>query len=416
MYSKASMILLTAFILDFAAFSRIKSAVFCSSPYHSDTDLQNYFNLVDAVSQHYLKVAVDPCETIDQFKPQTLVWSINITSLWIQQNRYLTFLTPEKLSEKSRLMPLRLDSNLYSYSSDSENTVNIMEWYKVEGKLFAKELTVWSSEKGFYGTNQNLWSVSRRGNLQGISLKTVIIPQSTDAQIDKNGELVGTMVEATEMFSDALNFTIIWKIRKDGEWGFFQNNTWSGIVGDLAYKKASFSSTALWYYPERTKVIEYGLGLFDDSITIGLSPHYGKISKSKLNARAFINVFKSHAWMLLGLITFSTGLVYSLLGRMDVNSNKNNWHWHFFDGVIEYSAILMQRTLIILPNHQPKFQRFLFGLQLSSMFVYFAYASGLTALVTSKETVMKPRSFQDMINMGIRVIFPYYVFICIVVH
>ncbi len=396
------MLLLHKFLLDFASSLGISSIVICSFSHHQDSDIQLHVDSFNIFANYGLGLAVDPCRTVDHITSRSIVWSLDISPLWISQNRHLVFLTPEDLHVKSKLMSLRLDSHLYSYNSDFDGNIKITEWYKVENRLFTKDLAIWSHEHGLSGLNLNIWSRSRRGNLQGMRLTNIAIPYSTETIVSPTGKITGYMAEIVSIMSAALNFTTVWKVRKQGDWGSFKNNSWTGLVGDLAYNKASFTSSALWYFGEQDKFIEYGLGIFDGSMTIGLSPLYGKVSKTKLNAQAYISVFEQSLWVMLGLISILTGIMYELLSRVASRYNSNGTLL-FFEGIINFLTMLMQKNLV----QQPAVLKYLwFLLQFCSMFVFFTYTSSLTALVTSKETIVKPRSFQDMLNMGIKVMLP----------
>ncbi len=212
------------------------------------------------------------------------------------------------------------------------------------------------------------------------------------------------MAEAVKAMARALNFTIDWVARSPGEWGTLENGTWSGVIGDLVYDRASFTSTALYYYPDRAKVVDYGLGVFEDDITIGISPDYG-LTTRKLDTKAYLTVFKGLVWLSLLFLSLFSGLTLMLSRQYSANASDrtqlNTWYWRFSHGLVEYLATLGERSLI--RSKSRSFEWMMFLIQFCSIMVFAVYSSALTAHVTSKETMVKPKSFQEMLDLGIRV-------------
>ncbi len=393
-----------AFLFDFATYMGFNTVVFCSVEDNNSTDsaIEDYKGIIE-LSNKYLAIASseDCLEKDVEYGKALLFDIIGIDYSSKILNKFDTVLMP-----KTDLcnMPLRLDSRVFTYEEGAK--VNLLEWYKIQEKCVSNDIGWWTMDGGVMLNNPNIWS--RRSNLQGITLTNVIVPHATNNYIPSDGdEPTGAMAETVKSIGKALNVTINWKIRRDGEWGAqCRNGTWTGIVGDLAYNKVDFSSTAMWYYPQRAAVMEYGLGIFDNSITVSLHSNYGMTNANHMDGKMYVKTFKIAVWTLCLLVCLITGTIFAFFPKWHTKVAKEQTikrHWRFLNGTIEYIAALAQKTSMETKNHIKSLKHFIFYLQMFAMGIYIIFSSALTAEFTSKGTLLEPRSFQDMLDIGIKV-------------
>ncbi len=395
-----------AFLFDFAAYMGFNTIVICSLVDNNSTDStkEDYKEIMEQSNKYLAIAASEDClERYLEFGKSLLLDTVGIDYSSKILNKFVTVLIPK--SDLCTNLPIHLDSRVYTYEEEVAK-VNLMEWYKIQEKCVSNDIGWWTMDGGVMFNTPNIWS--RRANLHGITLTNVIVPHATNNYILRDAEEpTGAMAETVKSIAKALNATINWKIRKDGEWGDqCQNGTWTGIVGDLAYNKVDFSSTAMWYFPQRAAVMDYGLGIFDNSITVSLHWNYGKTNAGQMDGKMYVKTFKISGWILCLLVCLITGTIFTIFP---------NWHgeiakeqamkrqWRFLNGTIEYLAAVAQKTFKETGLQITSLKHFIFYIQMFAMGIYIIYSSALTAEFTSKGTLLEPRSFQDMLDIGIRV-------------
>ncbi len=191
--------------------------------------------------------------------------------------------------------PLRLDSNVISFSFNKENTeVYLWEHYKVKGMHFSKVyLGSWTMKEGFWIGKKEKWD--RRSNLWGVSLVNYLLPWSTWIILQENNTASGLFPDLLHILENRLNFTQNILLQEDGSYGSKEEGNWTGIVGSLQRGQGDFSSAALSVLSKRKDVIDYSIVLMEDHFA--LYELSGSNFSSSLNITAYLRIFGTLAWI-----------------------------------------------------------------------------------------------------------------------
>lgn len=79
-------------------------------------------------------MTIKHCDSQTWFHHESLVWASEVDPSW-SFGSATTFLLPSLLAIHFQLLPLRLDSHVFTYSIEGpswfDGTITIAEWYKV---------------------------------------------------------------------------------------------------------------------------------------------------------------------------------------------------------------------------------------------------------------------------------------------
>ncbi len=192
--------------------------------------------------------------------------------------------------------PLRLDSNVLSYSHDLVNTSAVLwEHYKVKGKHHTKVfLGEWSLQRGLQVENEEKWE--RRSNLWGVELHNIVMPWTTWNILEENKAPAGLFPDLLSILENTLNFSQWISQPEDGSYGAENGGNWTGIVGYLVRNVGDFSSVGLTVTLKRKKAIDFGIVLLEDRFALYKLARHRKIP-SHMNVAAYLKIFGVLAWV-----------------------------------------------------------------------------------------------------------------------
>jgi hypothetical protein len=201
-----------------------------------------------------------------------LVSSLSLTgSDFFSKHNHPTFVEWNPM----QTLTLQLDTNIIFYEPHDNEEYKLYEQYSIMGgPPITNKIGTWDKSGGLCLSKLNMWE--RRSDLQGTRLRNAVVtwPHLTDLIYNDLKELVGSkgLFQETLFFlRDALNFTIETVTPDDGQWGSLNkdNQTWSGMVGMLFYKRADLATagkngltTLLFLGLQKNNVLSAGLATY----------------------------------------------------------------------------------------------------------------------------------------------------------
>ncbi|KAL2712484.1 hypothetical protein V1478_018007 [Vespula squamosa] len=166
---------------------------------------------------------------------------------------------------------LRFDSEML-VRCDTENILR--EWYSIDiglNRTVIDDLATWSTEKGISKIAPD-YLYERRYNLQGLTMKAVLVKSSLTIYINEVGELDGLLGRMLRELCVSLNFNfkIISEVETYGKWDP-KENTWTGAIGEIYFRRADISFSAFTMTKARLNVVDFTIPLtFSRSIWIAI--------------------------------------------------------------------------------------------------------------------------------------------------
>ena len=300
--------------------------------------------------------------------------------------------------EYEHMLPLRLDSRVVLYNGSDTDGYSLHESYAVNGGApITQKVSEWHPKKE---TNEEIKLlenvVDKRSNLNGVVIRYSWFhnPPFVRFVKDSSGVVVnygGFYVDIFSELKSRLNFTAEYIPAKPGEkWGGkTRNGTWNGMVGMLMRDEIDYSAIACGINQQRQQVVDFSFPIRGNLFTALTST----TTKPKLNVWAYMQIFPSTAWAGLAALLVFGALGFSFASRESFSESLG----------------LMMRLLIQLGHassmrgRAAKAMLLVSALGLNLLFIY--YTGDLTAKMTSAPPKVDIGSFEDVKELGYRVIY-----------
>ncbi len=155
------------------------------------------------------------------------------------------------------------------------------------------------------------------------------------------------------------------------------------MVAQLIRRHVDICGTSLTVTAERDKVIDFGVGLTEDSNSVFLvTEHISGSSRREINLMVYLSIFSYMAW--LGIFSLATlfAIQYSLLGHFEkIGPNGRSVGVRFMIGLQYFALHLMQRANTLAPTGFA-FKSYILVCSIVTFFLYVLYTGDLTAAMT----------------------------------
>ena len=213
-------------------------------------------------------------------------------------------------------LQLRLDTNMIFCTPEGKG-YTLSEKYAVKnGPVVDEYVGHWNMESGMHINTPLMWE--RRTDLMNVTLIDTVLEYSVISIYSKTerGEILeqsGIGPDILSILKEKLNFSTKAVPPKDGEWGSIKadNVTWSGMVGDLLYRRADLSTALLSFTLERNEAIDYSITIIEFEVTL-IQP---LTTSSEINAWAYLTIFPVFAWIIILGMVFIAALLLAIIAN-----------------------------------------------------------------------------------------------------
>ncbi len=329
---------------------------------------------------------------------KNLVASLDLDSL---SSDIVWILPQDTPREELELLATRLDSSVVTMQTEN---LPPKEWYRIRGGALL------SAELEDASRFSSPWS--RRRDLQGVELRVSTVPwRDFLARVEVDDPLSGR-IRGGGLFFDilgalqrSLNFTTTVRVPEDRQWGKLKEGSdseWMGIVGELQRQEVDVG-VVLAVLTERARVVDFTIGFMEDVTTLNiLSRTENQGRKCVFSDMSFLRFFTWQLWSALIGTFLATGLVFAVFGT----TVARGWCMvcrNFTEGTSMLFFSILQQNLA--SDHGKIYRRIAkLSVTFLGFFIYLAYCSDLTAVMTAGENKKLPKSFGDVLEAELGVV------------
>ncbi|KAL2712483.1 hypothetical protein V1478_018006 [Vespula squamosa] len=359
-----------------------------SNLYFSQLHESSYY-VKRIVRPHYIAV-ISNYEAINEFSLATNTFDMSFAAwlvLFIYKGRGFDYCH----NPPGNIFHLRFDSELV-VRCGTENILR--EWYSIDpNRTVINDFATWSLEKGITRVVPGALS-ERRCNLQGLTMRAVIVKDSPFVDINKNDELEGVFGRVLKELCVTLNFSlkIVSKVNEYGRWNP-KENTWSGAIGEIYAGRADISISDFSMTSARLNVVDFTLPLVFSKNCIFIK----EPNKFAIKWSSYFQTFSHSVWIaMFGVIVLAMIVLVFLKIK---NGTDRNIGQLLSDNFLEIWGIFCQQGLADFPDRFSLriayFSIFLLAVVLSA-----AYSAALISFLTSVIQILPFHSLEDFVEDG----------------
>ncbi len=294
-------------------------------------------------------------------------------------------------------LPLRLDSSVFTLHEDGRH---VLEWYRVKsGPYITKTFATFADTSHELAASEvdHMWG--RRTDLMGVPLINTVLEFQPFTYMPEGQPPRGMAPDLLSLLQDMLNFTVTYTSPADRQWGSPVSPSsplnFTGMVGMVARKEADLSSAGLTVTRDRQQVVDFTAGFYDDWTAFFVKR---SVAAPPVNFTAYVDVFNSYSWLMIGLMMLSAGVVAFTLRNFGKDSS-----WASTGGLaLAFKALLQLSHEITSANASSKI--LVLSISFSAFFLFAHFTADLTAMMTHREPPPTLRSFEDVLAQGYQVI------------
>jgi ABC-type amino acid transport substrate-binding protein len=199
----------------------------------------------------------------------------------------------------------------------------------------------------------------------------------------------------TEIFKRVgVNPTVIYYDTPDGQFGGLTNGTWTGMIGEMLYRNASFSMAALTPTRVRATVVDFTYSFLDSGLVIMVQ----KVGST--NLFNFLTPFTWQVWItLIGTIFFMAILMW-IFDHLSPYGYHRSYKDHQKNEMDFRSALLNSFRVLADQDAEPgrsfSTRVIILGYCLFAVIVLASYIANLAAALTTAKLTVKITSLQDI--------------------
>ncbi len=304
-------------------------------------------------------------------------------------------------------LPLNLESNIITPKPCPNDTIELYEWYRVNGgPLMKNKIVTWTQGELLFVDQRSKWE--RRNNFGGAMLKNGMRMKSPVTYDNEyilwhlqkmpkgNYQERGIMADVMQVLKNKLNFSTEIVFGPDDKYGALNpDGSWNGIVGELHKSQIDLSSAGLTITADRSRdAIDFTLGIIPDLSTLLIRPSSHDHKLQSLHIWAFITVFPPSVWLLILAGMILTSICYWTYSR---SSNIRGHVDGFTMGLTLSYLILIQlgmpgSSCNVLKQLSGKV--FIISFSFMAMALFAHYTGDLTAFMTVGKAKTHIKSFQ----------------------
>nr|XP_050851472.1 glutamate receptor 2-like [Vespula vulgaris] len=292
--------------------------------------------------------------------------------------------------------------NIFHLRFDSEmlvrcNTENILrEWYSIDidsNRTEIDDLATWSIEKGI--TKIAPGSLyKRRYNLQGLSMRAVLVKSSSIIYINEVGELDGIFGRMLRELCVNLNFSfkIVSEVDTYGKWDS-KNNTWTGAIGELYSGRADVSFSAFTMTKARLNAVDFTFPLVTSKVSLYIrEPEIFEIKWS-----SYFLTFSRSIWIAIFAVLIVVPILLIFLKMKD--RNDRSMGQLLSDNFLDVWGMFCQQGLADIPD-RVSLRIAYYSIFLLAVITSAAYSASMMSFLTIGIHNVPFRSLEDFVEDG----------------
>ena len=185
-----------------------------------------------------------------------------------------------------------------------------------------------------------------------------------------------------------LNFTYIVIQPNDGLYGQeLDNGSWTGLVGELDKKQADIAVSDLSVTEQRSKVVDFTIGLF-----VGSAKLYMLNPRQSFSWTTFIDVFDNNFWMSLSAVTAGISILFYVI-FLFVDGEST------IDVGTSVSTVILSLVALEIPVDPSRVPGRILVFTVTLVYGalnFWAYNAGLVSYLTVENLVFPIKSMKDL--------------------
>ena len=286
------------------------------------------------------------------------------------------------------IVTLRLDSNIIFFQDDTKS-IKLVDKFAVEGgKAIHLVIGNWDVSSGIrFQLKMNRWE--RRIDLRGATLVSGVTQFDTKYQ--------RWFQEQLSYVTEKLNLTTKERIMPRG-WRQFKNGSWGGGIGMVERGEVDVLSNGLGVSLHRSTVLDYTIPTHMSSTTlIGQRPR-----GNAPDMWVYLRIFGTVSWSI-----FSALLLAMVMAMLLTNFFSDQVYKNYLDLAIPGLTMVYLYT-IQLGSHptgkQSAIRCLALTISILTLVVFIYYTSDITAQMTSTDSEIPVRTFEDVIYHDYKVV------------
>ena len=300
-------------------------------------------------------------------------------------------------------LTLSLSTKLYYFTTQQDNSVDLMEAYAIRGLPINDTVGRWSKIEGLTIRTPNIWD--RRTDFGGQTIRVTSKTYVGLSFLKYEGSNItgggGYFIEPVYYLGKKLNFTPKFLGSVDGKWGGMDGNgTWNGMVGMLVKDQADIIAAGLARTWDRDSAVTFGITLLEGRFSL-IAP---ATKVWAINMWAYLEIFSIPSWAMCGFMVIAVAIVFTILNAAyHIQGAGDSEPVNLINGMGLSMLMLLQLSYkVSVPNIATRILLFTAGLGFYLIFSYFA--ADLTARMTLGPKEALIRSFDDVLEEGYSVI------------
>ncbi|KAL2713243.1 hypothetical protein V1478_016941 [Vespula squamosa] len=349
-------------------------------------------------SSYYLKQTIRPYyialisnfNAINEFSLATSTFDMS-SAVWLVIFIYKENGTDYCLYPPGNIFHLKFNSEMM-VRCDTEN--NFREWYSVNThQIEINNVATWSLEKGITKMVPD-FIYERRHNLQGLSMRAVLLKNTPFVTVKKDGELDGLFGKILEELSVTLNFSfnIVSEMEEHGRWNS-KKETWSGGIGELYGGRADIALAAFSMNDDRLNAVDFTLPIF-------ISKNYLFIREPEILAikwSSYFSTFANFVWIAtFGLLIAASILLIILKIK---NGNVRKVRYLLSDNFLDIWGIFCQQGIEDFSGRS-SLRIAYFSIFLLVTVLWAAYSAALISFLTLPIRILPFHSLESFVQDG----------------
>ncbi|KAF7382213.1 hypothetical protein HZH66_013645 [Vespula vulgaris] len=311
-----------------------REGVASTNLYFSQLQESSYY-LKQIVRPYYI-VLISNYNAINDFSLATSTFDMS-SAVWLVIFIYKEHGLDYCHNPPGNIFHLRFNSEMM-VRCGTENIVR--EWYSIDtNQIEISDVAIWSLEKGIAKiVPDSLYE--RRYNLQGLSMRAVLLKDTPFVYVKKDGKLGGLFGKILKELSVTLNFSfnIVSEVKEHGTWNS-KKKTWSGAIAELHTGRADICLGHFSISRNRLNDVDFTIPIFTSKSCLFIrNPKIRAIKWS-----SYFLTFTNSIWIaIFGLLIIAWILLISLKIK---NGNVRKLGYLLSDNFLDIWAIFCQQGI-----------------------------------------------------------------------
>ncbi|XP_015190973.1 PREDICTED: glutamate receptor ionotropic, delta-1-like [Polistes dominula] len=279
----------------------------------------------------------------------------------------------------------------------------LREWYSINSnRTEIIDIAKWNLKDGITDKISNSHYGEIKSNLQGLTIKAVVVKDNKFVTINKDGQLDGVVGKIMRELCSSLNFTfdIVSEVPNNGIWNPKFNNC-SGAIDELCSKRADIAFSDFTMTSLRLNVIDFTIPLLVSKNCLFIK----KPKRFFIKWSSYFLTFSLTLWIaVFGIIIVTTILLVFIKKQ---NGTDRCFVNLLSDNFLEIWGIICQQGLADFPDNS-SLRIVYFSLFILAVVLLAAYSAALISFLTSNMQIVPFRTLEDFIDDGTYQLAVYY--------